>query len=444
MRAPRLGVKARLLVAVVCAVGIALVGAVTAFNLLLGQRLSASATALARAQADALLSSLEVEGGRVVPPDGRQQGIVSAQGWVFDGPRVLEAPRASPTETAAARSLEGGPERSLDLDEEARLYALPVVRAGVRYGTVVSAVSLDPYEQTGRAAMIGSLILACLLLAAVTLISRWMLGRALLPVSRMTESAATWSEHDLDRRFDLGEPYDELTRLAATLDGLLERNAASLRHEQRFAAELSHELRTPLARAKAETELMLRRHRTADEYRLALEAIDRNVDEMTRTVEALMAAARQEAGLTQTTSDLREAVSTAVSSAREAAGDGKIRVALPREPVRVRVDQDLLTRIVQPLVENALRYGRSAVEVELVRNGSVACIDVVDDGPGIGDDECDLIFEPGTRGRAGSHRDDGAGLGLALARRLARSAGGEIVVGAGAAGGRFSLRLPVA
>ena len=66
----------------------------------------------------------------------------------------------------------------------------------------------------------------------------------------MTESAASWSEHDLDRRFDLGEPYDELTRLAATLDGLLGRIAASLRHEQRFTAELSHELRTPLARVK--------------------------------------------------------------------------------------------------------------------------------------------------------------------------------------------------
>ncbi len=444
MRAPRLGVQSRLLLAVVGAVAIALVVAVATFNVLLGQRLSASATSLARAQAEAVLASLEVEGGKLVAPEGPGQGMVSAQGWVFAGRRPLEAPRAAAAVSEAAGSLVGGPERSLDLGDENRLYAVPVVRSGVRYGTVVSAVSLDPYEQTGRAAMIGSLILALLLLAAVTLISRWMLGRALLPVSRMTESAATWSEHDLDRRFDLGEPYDELTRLAATLDGLLERIAASLRHEQRFAAELSHELRTPLARVKGETELMLRRPRTADDYRAALEAIDRNADEMTRTVDALMAAARQEAGLTQTTSDLREAVSSAVSSAREAAGDGTIRVALPREPVRVPVDHDLLTRIVQPLVENALRYGRSAVDVELVRNGSVACMDIVDDGPGVGDDERDLIFEPGSRGRLGSERGDGAGLGLALARRLARSAGGEIVVGASGAGGRFSLRLPVA
>src|SRR5437868_11169455 len=68
----------------------------------------------------------------------------------------------------------------------------------------------------------------------------------------MTRQAADWSEHDLDHRFALGAPHDELTELAATLDGLLDRLAASLRHERRFSAELSHELRTPLARVLAE------------------------------------------------------------------------------------------------------------------------------------------------------------------------------------------------
>ena len=77
----------------------------------------------------------------------------------------------------------------------------------------------------------------------------------------MTRQAAAWSEHDLDHRFALGEPHDELTELAATLDGLLDRLAASLRREQRFSAELSHELRTPLARVIAESELALRRDR---------------------------------------------------------------------------------------------------------------------------------------------------------------------------------------
>ncbi len=433
----RLGVRTRLLIAVVAAVALALAVGVAAFNVFLGQRVSASATALARAQAEAELSSLRVRAGRLVVPEGPNQATVSSQAWVFEGSRVLEAPRAPDHVQAAARSLAGGPERSLDVSESVRLYALPVMTGGVRRGTVVAAVSLDPYEETGTAALVGSIALAVLLLVAVTVISRWMLGRALLPVSRMTESAARWSENELDQRFDLGEPYDELTRLAATLDGLLARIAASLRHEQRFTAELSHELRTPLARVKGETELTLRRERTPEDYRVALEAIDANVDEMTRTVETLVAAARHDAGLTHSTSDLRVAVEAA------AAGFGvAVRLTLPDEPVPVAAEQELLTRIVQPLVDNARRYGRSTVDVEVVRNGASAWVHVVDDGPGVASDELERIFEPGVQGGAAATTGDGAGLGLSLSRRLARSAGGDVTVSPGT-GGRFSVRLPL-
>ena len=136
-------------------------------------------------------------------------------------------------------------------------------RRGPRVGTVVAGVALAPYDETATIALVGSLGLAVALLAAVALLSHWILGKALLPVSRMTDDAAAWSDHDLDRRFDRGEPYDELTRLAATLDALLERLSASLRHEQRLTAELSHELRTPLAKIAAETELALRRERSS-------------------------------------------------------------------------------------------------------------------------------------------------------------------------------------
>jgi signal transduction histidine kinase len=440
----RLGVRTRLLVAVVGAVAVALAVGVAAFNVFLGQRLSASATALARAQADAELSSLRVRDGRLVVPEGPDQTTVSSQTWVFDGTRVLEAPRAPVHVQEAASALAGGPERSLDVGESVRLYAVPVTMGGVRHGTVVAGVSLDPYNETSTVALIGSIALAAVLLGAVTVISRWMLGRALLPVSRMTESAARWSENDLDQRFDLGEPYDELTRLAATLDGLLARIAASLRHEQRFTAELSHELRTPLARVKGETELTLRRERNPEEYRVALEAIDANVDEMTRTVETLVAAARHDAGLTQATSDLRPAVGAAVEAAAASGTGVAVHLALPDEPVPVAAEQELLARIVQPLVDNACRYGRSAVDVEVVRNGATAWVHVVDDGPGVTDDERERIFEPGAQGDA-AKTGAGAGLGLSLARRLARSAGGDVTVTVtpGTGGGEFSVRLPL-
>src|SRR5437868_8977507 len=101
----------------------------------------------------------------------------------------------------------------------------------------------------------------------------------------MTRQAADWSEHDLDHRFALGAPHDELTELASTLDGLLDRLAASLRHERRFSAELSHELRTPLSRILVEAELALRRKRTPEEYRGTVELVQRSAEQLARTVE---------------------------------------------------------------------------------------------------------------------------------------------------------------
>jgi len=446
-RSLRLGVRTRLLLGAVGAVAIALVIGVTAFNLFLGQRLSASAVSLARAQAAAEISSLEVIDGKLVSPEGLDEGTaVGSPVWVFAGTTILEKPHVPRSLTAVASSLAGGAERTIRVNESVRLYALPVTHDGKRIGTVVAGVPLAPYDETATIAFVGSIALALALLAAVAVLSHWILGKALLPVSRMTDDAAAWSDHDLDRRFNRGDPYDELTQLAATLDALLERLSASLRHEQRFTAELSHELRTPLAKISAETELALRRERTSDDYRGSLRAVQRNAEQMTRTVEALVSAARQEAGLNRTAIDARDGVRAAVAAVQEeaAAAGIVVSVSVPSSPVRVAIEVDLLERIVQPLLDNALRYGRAQVSVELVAKGTTAVVDVEDDGAGLAEDETDLIFEPGVRGAAAATDPRGAGLGLALARRLARTAGGEIVARANAAGGRFSVRLPLA
>ena len=125
--------------------------------------------------------------------------------------------------------------------------------------------------------------------------ARFVVGRALKPVAEMTAEAALWSETDLDHRFNVGQAHDELTALAATFDGMLDRLAESLRHEQRFTAEVSHELRTPLAAIAAEAELALRRERADDDYRAALAGIAARARELQRIIETLLATARAEA-----------------------------------------------------------------------------------------------------------------------------------------------------
>jgi two-component system, OmpR family, sensor kinase len=320
---------------------------------------------------------------------------------------------------------------------------VPVVRGGRRFGTLVAGVELRPYRETASTALIASIVLAGVLFALVMLASRSILRRALEPVAEMTRAAAVWSEHDPDRRFARGEPYDELSSLAATLDTLLTRLGNSLRNEQRFSSEMSHELRTPLARIHAEVELALKRERTPAEQREALESVGRSAQQMARTVEALVAVARVDGAAAHGSSDAHEAVEHAIETIRPARAEPAIAVRVdgPRG-VRVGVRADVVERILAPVIENACRHAGSEVVVEIGREGTNAAILVSDDGEGVEASDLERIFEPGVR--VGAHPgEQSAGLGLPLARRLAAAAGGSIAATAGP-GGRFTVRLPLA
>ena len=443
----RLGIRRRLFVLVIIAVALSLTALIAGFNLLLAGNLSRDADSLVRARAAAQLDQLHPRHGRLVLGEAPDAAAADAPVWVFAGARTLEAPRAGARVDAAARRLAGGRARLADVPSaDTRLYAAPVVSGGRRLGTVVAAVSLAPYEQTRRSALVASLSLGAAVLLLVAVGVRWLLASSLRPVSRMTRQAAVWSERDLDQRFELGPPHDELTELAATLDRLLDRLAASLRREQRFSAELSHELRTPLARVLAETELALRRDRTPAEYKNVLELVRRNAAQLRRTVDALVAAARHESGATRGTADAFAVAAEAAAACADLATEHALDVELvqPAQPARLGVEPELAERILQPILENACRYGRERVRVAIEQTGSAVMYVVDDDGPGVAPDEQERIFEPGVRGRLASGNGAGsAGLGLALARRLAHSAAGEVGAVAADSGGRFVIRLPV-
>ena len=292
----------------------------------------------------------------------------------------------------------------------------------------------------------GSLIYAGVALLLVLIATRLIVNRALRPVARMTAEAADWSEHDLDHRFNVGEPHDELTQLAATFDDMLARLASALRHEQLLSAELSHELRTPLAAVVTEAELALRRDRGTEEYRDALREIASRSAQMQRILETLMAAARAESIGERGTAEAEEVGAQAIEACAGVAQDTGVdlRLAAPDRPVRVDIDADTAERILVPLIENGCRYGRNRVEVSVNPNGDSVDFTVQDDGPGIRPDERDRIFDPGFRGEANGDDHPGAGLGLALSRRLARAVGGDVEAVRNGAGGTFRARIPLA
>jgi signal transduction histidine kinase len=113
-----------------------------------------------------------------------------------------------------------------------------------------------------------------------------------------------------------------------------------------------------------------------------------------------------------------------------------LRVTAPPDALTVGADADLVAQALHPLLDNAVRHARGAVTVAISTDRAEVVFSVEDDGEGIGDANAEELFEPGSSGAGG------AGLGLALARRLARSCGGEVSAVASREGGRFLLRLP--
>ena len=293
---------------------------------------------------------------------------------------------------------------------------------------VVTAATLEPNDRTTDAALIASGALAVLLLAAVAGVTWVTIGRALTPVAAMTRSAAAWSEHEPARRFGPEPRPDELGELARTFDALLDRVSAALRHEQRLSAELSHELRTPLARILGEVELLQRRERSAEERRGAHDAIARSAEQMLRILDVLMAAARAEAAPAGAgRSRLGRALADVSAGTEGALGRRGVRleVAPGAEELTVGVDSDVVERVLAPLLDNAGRHARAVVRIDAARAEGRVLVHVADDGRGLDDGDAERVFEPGVRGSNGDDHG-GAGLGLPLARRLARAAGGDV------------------
>jgi signal transduction histidine kinase len=443
------GLRGRLLLTGLVAIAAALVGLTLAFNLVLADRLDRDATGVVQARASAEIAALRISAGRIVLPEAPDELSPDLQIWVFQGRRALELPRTAAATNAAAAALA---RRAPGFDDvsgtRVRLYSVPVVQAGRRLGAVVAGVSLVPYQQTRRTALVASAVLALAVLAAFGLAAHWLIAGALRPVARMTRQASEWSEHDLDRRFGLGPARDELTQLGDTLDDLLDRLAASLRHEQRLSAEISHELRTPLASIVAEAQYALRHGELSDEGRATLEHILQSARGLGRTLDTLMAAARAQLDPGRATSDVVAWTNAAIRASVDHNADRglDVQVAVPQHPIRAAVEANLGERILVPLLDNAVRHARGSILISVERDGDDVRLTIQDDGPGVPAGERETIFQPGHRipASGATATVGGAGLGLSLCRRLARTAGGDVQAEPSDAGARFVVRLPAA
>jgi heavy metal sensor kinase len=273
-------------------------------------------------------------------------------------------------------------------------------------------------------------------------------GRALDPIDAITRTAAQIGAEDLGRRLGL-RGRDELARLAATFDGMLDRLEKAFDQQRQFTADASHELRTPLAMLMSQIDIALERPRTADQYQHTLRSMRDDVAELSRLVSELLMLARAEAGqepLASEQLDLAELASGVASSMEPLASARHIQlVARDCGDAPIVGDETRLMQLVVNLVDNAIKYTPpgGVVTVATRHEPGWAIVEVADTGPGIQPEHRQRIFERFFRSDMARSRGGGAGLGLAISRWIAEAHGGEIHVECGPTGGTsFCVRLP--
>ncbi len=276
-----------------------------------------------------------------------------------------------------------------------------------------------------------------------------MAGRVLSPLGRITRTARRVVGSDLSRRIELDGPDDELKELADTFDEMLERLERAFTAQQRFVANASHELRTPLAINRTLLEVQLSDPAAPVELQQLGRTLLATNERSEQLVEGLLLLARSDNQLVERKPvDLAEVATRAVDQTRGEAEAKGVELRGECVPAVVQGNGVLLERIALNLVQNAVRYNVKEdgwVEVTTAVEHGEAVLLVSNTGPVVPAYEIDNIFEPFRRlrtERTGS--DKGVGLGLSIARSVARAHGGRIIAEPREGGGLvMRVTLPV-
>lgn len=276
------------------------------------------------------------------------------------------------------------------------------------------------------------------LLALVSLLTWLAVGRALRPVAAIRAKVAEITAHDLHERVPVPGTRDEIAALARTVNRTLDRLSTAVEAHRQFVADAAHELRSPMAVLRTRLELA----RPA-EKRLADRALE-DVERLQSLTADLLLLARLDARepLRACEVDLPQLVAEEAARRR------------PRLDVGVRLDltPDLLVdgsaeqlrRLVANLVDNAVRHALQRVDVTLIAVDGHAVLEVADDGPGIPPEHHATVFDRFTRLDHARTRDTGgSGLGLPIARDIARAHHGTLQVVPADRGARLRAVVPL-
>ena len=420
------GVRTRIVVATGAVVALALVTATVALALLFASGRVHDLDAQTRTSSD-LLTSLVIDGqlpttlplpagspllAQVLSGDGTVLSASPSAGRVLP---LVERPQPG------LRTVEDGPTGT-----PLRVRTTRTTLDG-RPALVVVAAPLGDVRRALHALQVALLVVVPALVALTTGLVWVAAGLALRPVERLRAAAAEQARHaGASSELPLPPGDDEVARLAVTLNGLLSSLRGLVSQQQAFVADAAHELRSPLSALRVQLEVA-QAHPGTVLLPALLEDLHEDVARLSRLVEDLLALARAETD----TPESRQLVDL-----RDLASHG--------DSVHVLAERRDLERLVANLVSNASRVA-ATVRLTSSRQQDRAVLDVDDDGPGILPADRERVFDRWVRLDGARGRDTGgSGLGLALAREIARRHGGDLeVLNSDLGGARLRLWLPV-
>jgi signal transduction histidine kinase len=310
--------------------------------------------------------------------------------------------------------------------------------------TLAAGRSLETVEES--VVTVGWLLAGAvpLLMGVVAMLTWLVVGRTLGPVERMRREVDAVTASNLDRRIRDPGRADEIGRLAATMNRMLDRLDTSQRAQRQFVSDASHELRSPLASLRQYAEVA-----QANPDRVTLEDLSEAVlDEgarLERLVRGMLLLAQVNERSLQATGRAVDLDDLMLAEARRLRDTMALTIdATGVAAARVRGDETLLGQVVRNLVDNAAQHASSRIALSLGVEGASAVLAVEDDGHGVPAAERDRIFERFVRLDASRARaSGGTGLGLAIVRETVQAHGGTVRVSDGALGGAlFEVRLP--
>lgn len=337
-------------------------------------------------------------------------------------PRPGEAPRRNPPPLPR--------KPTLFLSREADGHTYRIALMGTEHTTFVLGYDLAEIEsgmnELKHAFFIGLPVILIGIAGGAWLLA----GRALRPVSQLTQTVENVHAHGLDQRLDSKGHAGEFQRLIEVFNAMLARLEQSFHQSNRFTADAAHELRTPLTILQGEMELALQEapNDSAEQRRL-VPLLD-EVEHLKAIVEKLLLLSQADAGklpLDLQRIDLSAMMHEVIADA-EILANG-LRIEHDIAPgIIVQADPILLHRVLQNLAANALRYNLPGGHVRFVlsRENDHIHLTVANTGPGIPEADRDKIFQRFHRADPARNRTQGTGLGLAIASEIATAHGGTL------------------